>query len=502
MSRLFIVLVSFFFVITAFFGCKKDKFITDPAATVSFSQDSVLFDTVFTSIGSTTRQIRIRNLNNQKINISSIMFEKGNSSQFVMNVDGVSGKTINNIEILAKDSVYLFIQVTVNPSLPVSLSPFVIQDKILFNINDNTQSVALEAWGQNAHYHMPNKAIQFKNGYLAYSTVSTQTNVTVNWGGGALNTNEDDRPHIVYGWLVVDSTQTLKINPNMKVYFHQGAGLWVYRFGTLQVNGSLGNEVVFQGDRRESDYADLPGQWDRIWINEGSKNNYINYAIIKNNAIGIQASLFPFFVPPNSISYDVNAPKRLKVTNTIIKNCSNVGFYTVAFNTFMANSIVCNTKGYSAAITNGGNAVFLHNTFANYFNQEGGREDVPCMHLDNYDGSNIWEYDSLYVGNCIIDGSRSNEIELDVRTPTSATKIYQFNSNLIKGSVITASASVNNVFNQSAQFVDPSTYNFKLKTNSSAKGIGNSTYTTTYPFLSNDFGNNPRNAPPSAGAFE
>lgn len=463
MSRFFIVFVVLSALVSSFCGCKKDKLITDPSATVSFSQDSILFDTVFTSIGSTTRQIRVRNLNNQKINISSISFEKGPSSVFIMNADGISGKTINNIEILAKDSIYIFVQVNVNPNLPVSLSPFVIQDKMIFNVNGNQQTVELEAWGQNAHYHIPNKAIQFKNGYLPYSTVSTQNNVTVNWGGGSSGSSDDDRPHVVYGWLVVDSTQTLKINPNVKVYFHQGAGLWVYRYGTLQVNGLKGSEVVFQGDRREQDYADLPGQWDRIWINEGSKNNYINYAIIKNNGIGIQASLFPFFIPPNTITYDINAPKRLKITNTIVQNCSNVGLYTVSFNTWMANSVICNTKGYSAAITNGGNAVFLHNTFANYFNQEGGREDLPCFHVDNYDGNNVWDYDSLYFGNCIIDGSRGNELETNIQTPTSAPIIYQFNSCLLKGTASTSSNFVNNVFNQNAQFEDPATYNFKLK---------------------------------------
>ena len=502
MIRLIISFIIIITVITSFWSCKKDKLLTDPSATLSFSQDSVLFDTVFTSIGSTTRQIKVRNLNNQKINISSISFEKGTNSQFIMNVDGTSGKEINNVEILANDSVYVFIQVNVNPNLPVALSPFIIQDKMLFSINGNQQFVALEAWGQNAHYHFPDKAIQFKNGFLPYSTVSTQTNVTVNWGGGS--GISDNRPHVVYGWLVVDSTQTLIINQGMKIYFHQGAGLWVYRYGTLQVNGVANNEVVFQGDRREEDYLDLPGQWDRIWINEGSKNNYINYAIIKNNGIGIQASLFPFFSPPNTISYDETAPKRLKITNTIIKNCSNVGLYAFAYDTWMANSLVCNTKGYSVAVTNGGNAVFLHNTFANYFNKEGGRGEQPCFHLDNFDGTNIWNYDSLYFGNCIVDGSIGNELEIDIRTPTAPTKIYQFNSCLLKGSAITATASVNNFYNLATHFEDPSTYNFKLKSNSEAKAKGNTSFTGMYPFLlATDLtGLTTRSGTPSVGCYE
>ena len=45
----------------SFIACKKDKVLTDPSAKVSFSQDSILFDTVFTTIGSATQNIRIRN---------------------------------------------------------------------------------------------------------------------------------------------------------------------------------------------------------------------------------------------------------------------------------------------------------------------------------------------------------------------------------------------------------------------------------------------------------
>jgi hypothetical protein len=190
MTRLIIILISTLCLSFSFISCKKDKLLTDPSARVSFSQDSVLFDTVFTTIGSATRQIRVRNLNSQKINISSVRLEQGSSSPFIMNVDGVSGKEVKNVEILANDSVFIFIQVNVNPTN--ALSPLIIQDKMLFDINGNQQSVALEAWGQDAHYHYPNKAIQYQTGFLPYSTVSSLTTaVTVTWGGGALGQPDD-----------------------------------------------------------------------------------------------------------------------------------------------------------------------------------------------------------------------------------------------------------------------------------------------------------------------
>lgn len=473
MTKIIVVLIVTICFSVGFMSCKKDKLLTDSSATVAFSQDSILFDTVFTTIGSATRNFRVINRNNQKINISSIRLENGLSSSFFLNVDGVPGKAVTDVEILANDSIYIFVQVNVNPTN--YLSPLVIQDKILFDINGNQQSVKLEAWGQDAHYHFPTSAIQYKNGYLPYSTVSSGTNVTVTWGGGALGQPDDNKPHVIYGWLVVDSTQKLVINPGVKVYFHQNAGLWVYRYGTIQVNGTKGNEVVFQGDRRESDYADMPGQWDRIWINEGHTDNYINYAIIKNNFIGVQASILD----------NPNQPTKLKITNTIIKNCSKLGLFTQFFNVWSGNNVIVNCKEYCAAITMGGNYTFLHTTFANYYNQDGGRGGQPCVYVGNNDGTQDWPIDSIYFANSIIDGSQGNELEMAITSSTlSPGQLCKVANCLIKGSIPTTTliTNTNNVFNGNADFSNPSGYDFKINGGSAAKTLAD--YNLISPYMS------------------
>jgi hypothetical protein len=478
----------------SFMSCKKDKFLTDPSATLNFSQDSILFDTVFTTIGSTTRNIRVINNNNQKINISSIRLEKGQSSNFFLNVDGTPGRLVEDVEILANDSIYIFVQVNVNPTS--ALSPLIIQDKILFDVNGNQQSVELEAWGQDAHYHFPTTAIQYKDGYLPYSTVSANTNTTVVWGGGT--GASDNKPHVVYGWLVVDSTQKLVINPGVKVYFHQNAGLWVYRYGTLQVNGTAGNEVVFQGDRREADYADMPGQWDRIWINEGHTDNYINYAIIKNSFIGVQASILS----------NPNQPTKLKITNTIIKNCSKWGLFTQYFSVWSGNNVIANCKEYCAAITMGGNCTFLHTTFANYYNQEGGRGGQPCVYVGNNDGTQDWPIDSMFFANSIIDGTQGGELEMAITSSTlSPGQLCKVSNCLIKGSIPTTTliTNTNNVFNGNPNFSNPSGYDFKIGTISAAKGIGDQTVISPYLLIlgSDLSGTGSRLIPPiSAGAYQ
>ena len=100
-----------------------------------------------------------------------------------------------------------------------------------------------------------------------------------------------------------------------EVYFHNNSGLWAYIGGTLKVEGTLANPVTFQGDRLESAYADAPGQWDRIWLNESPNVHQITYAKIRNAFIGIQAEPLA--------NYGWNC--EVEVKNTIIENMSGAG---------------------------------------------------------------------------------------------------------------------------------------------------------------------------------
>jgi hypothetical protein len=142
-------------------SCKKDTLNTSGA--LSFSNDTITFDTVFTTLGSTTQFFTIRNTGKQPIKISNIRLGAGSASSYRMNVDGDSGTSFNDIEIPAKDSIYVFVEVTVDPN--ASNLPFIILDSIQFTTNGNQQKVILQAYGQNAHF---------------FNADSIETNVTWN----------------------------------------------------------------------------------------------------------------------------------------------------------------------------------------------------------------------------------------------------------------------------------------------------------------------------------
>ena len=76
-------------------GCES-KLTDDPSARLAFSVDTLRFDTVFTSAGSATRQVRIYNPNRRALQIRSAKMQNGES--FRVNIDGE--QTLSNINDL------------------------------------------------------------------------------------------------------------------------------------------------------------------------------------------------------------------------------------------------------------------------------------------------------------------------------------------------------------------------------------------------------------------
>jgi len=477
-----------------FISCKKDKVITSPNTKLSFSQDSILFDTVFTSIGSTTKLFRVHNKNNGKVNISSIRLARGNASFFRLNVDGVPGKSFTNLEIAAQDSMYIFVEVTIDPTN--QNNPFIYRDSILFDLNGGEQHFDLIAFGQNAYYHMPNQKIIFNNtSALYYDTLHVPMNGTDTWLA--------DKPHLIYGYVVVDSTQNLIIKPGAKIYLHNSAGIWVYRYGsiTVGVGGDPNNLVTFQGDRLEQEYKDVPGQWDRIWINEGSVNNIINYAVIKNAYIGVHAglSVFDGLSTGGYVSLSDSALTGLTIDHTIIQNCSFAGILGHYFNINGGDDVIANCGQHLCRFEYGGRYNFYQSTFANYWNQTNNSQasnarTTPSFYFGNYyNGGTLNAFAEVYFGNCILDGSLAEEFHFDTLVQSGGfAHPYLFDHCLLKTQIFNQNGShtLVSIINNNPSFVDPSTYNFKINPiNSAAINRGGSSANGgfTYDILNNPF---------------
>ncbi|HBS52701.1 MAG TPA: hypothetical protein DD806_01715, partial [Flavobacterium sp.] len=94
-------------------SCRSDFDTVSSKGDLVFSQDTIFLDTVFSTIGSSTFQLKVYNKSNQDISIPSIQLGKGLSSKYRMTVDGMSGnqsKLFQDVTLLAKDSLYIFIE--------------------------------------------------------------------------------------------------------------------------------------------------------------------------------------------------------------------------------------------------------------------------------------------------------------------------------------------------------------------------------------------------------
>jgi hypothetical protein len=471
--------ISITLVVLVVYSCRKPVIVNeDPSLKLEFSNDSIIFDTVFTSLGSTTHRLMVYNPSKNRVNISNIRMASGDQSAFRLNIDGESGSDFSDIEINGNDSIYIFARVTIDPTN--ANNPYVVEDSIMFLTNGNEQKVKLVAWGQNAVYIL---ADTYVSGFPPFKVVADSLETTT-W------TNE--KPYVIYGYAVIDSYGKLEIQAGTQIHFHENSGLWAYVDGVLKVYGTRDNPVWFGGDRLEQDYADLPGQWDRIWLMEGrqGEDHEIHNAVIENGFIGIQAESF-LRPTENSLILD----------NVVVQNMTGIGIFSRVFNISGANVVSANCGGYCMAFTGGGNYSFVHATVADYWPY--GVRNTPSVFLSNYlldtTETPIPVNMNFQLKNSLVYGSNFNEFETDMIG--DADSIYFFDHCLLKTELdINNSAIFKQVIkNEDPLFVDYEVNDYRIDTLSPAIDKGDPAIAATVPF---DLLGTQRTQSPDLGAYE
>ena len=386
-------------------ACRKDFSTIPNFGNLEFSKDTVFLDTIFTNIGSATYSLKVYNRGSAAITIPEIQLENGTSSNYRLNVDGIPGKEFNDIDILAKDSIFVLIETTV--AVANETNPL-YTDKILFDNGSNQQVVDLVTLVEDAVFIFPGKdAISMKIDSLTLDGRPTAIR------GRFLKDTELTftklKPTVIYGYAAVPANKTLTIEAGAHVYFHNNSGLIVDNTGSLKVNGTLSEKVVFEGDRLENNFSNIPGQWGTIWMRAGSKNNEIKHAQIKNGIIGILIDGIGSSITPT-----------LKLQNTEIYNHSNFGILARETNIEAHNVVIGSAGQASLAATIGGTYNFTHSTFANYWNNS--IRPLPAVLINNSfvfineTGQEITETRDLKAANftnCIFDGNNNVEFFID-----------------------------------------------------------------------------------------
>jgi hypothetical protein len=391
----FILVMSASVVLLFFSNCKKD------AATVSnmsFSTDTLTFDTVFTTLGSTTQYFKVFNHSRQPLTINSIKLQQLQGTQYRINVDGISGTSFTNVQIPGRDSIYVFVEVTVNPNS--AATPFVIIDNVNFTIGNTTETVFLQAFGQNAHFHY---------GEVIYS--------------GHTETWNNDLPHVILGTnnipgVLVECGGTLNIKPGCKVLFQANSALFVE--GTLNAISHVWHDsIIFRGVRLEQYYQDLPGQWFGIAFlrsNTCIAQGNFNHCVINESQYGIYAGGSAI---SNNAS-DFQGTEQMPVVNiekSIVSNSQYDAIYGFNANITAQNSLFYTSGDNLVKLGLGGIYNFTNCTMYNFGNAYVSHQN-PILLLSNVvtvtdaNNHNTYYPEPLTSNftNCAIYGNLTNEI--------------------------------------------------------------------------------------------
>ena len=444
------LLFCFLLCATLLSSCKKD--LNFSKENLQFSTDTLVFDTVFTTVGSTTQFFKFYNNSKQNLIIDEIELMGGSSSPFRINVDGEKGFFVRDLEMEGRDSLFLFVDVTL--SVNNGVLPLIVEDRIRFRTNGKDQFVQLAVWGQDAYFHRND----------------------VNEGVWP-----NDKPHVIYGFAGIDSAKSLTIQAGTDIFLHKNSLIYNYK-GTLNIQGTKENKVTLQGDRLESFYDDVPGQYYGIYFQEARPSS-IEHMEMKNAIAGIH--LFSRDKSFNDYT--------LKISNSEIFNNSRYGVFIYSGAKIKAENSAFHQNGLHALLVlEGGSFNFNYCNLLNYT----GSNQLPAVGISNYflnkatGELKVGEIEEGTITNSVIYGTLENELVLDT-LDFNGQKLWTFK---LEDCVIAKKSDLENKFfksiqwNQNPLFADFLKGEFTFSSSSPLSNKANSQY-----FLPTDFNQTSRN---------
>lgn len=490
-------------------SCRKD-FQYDPSSgNLEFSKDTVYLDTVFTNIGSSTYSLKVYNPSTSDIQIPRVRLGQGINSSYRLNVDGVAGKEFENVPLMAKDSLFIFIETTFDIST-LNQNEFLYADAILFDEGPKQQEVQLVTLIKDAIFLYPSENADGSKETILLGVDEEGNEIRIE---GFILTDEqlnfnNEKPYVIYGYAGVESGKTLTVDPGSRIHFHKDSGILVGQGASLNVNGGLSsdtllleNEVIFEGDRLEPEFSGVPGQWGTIWLSPGSVNNSINHLTIRNGTVGL-------LVEGN---LPLNDPQ-LIIRNSQIYNSLSVNLWGRSSYIEGENLVFGNAGNGSLIITNGGNYAFRHGTIVNYWSN--GFRTGAALQMSNYDpfeNSDPGGQDlTASFINCIVDGNtflelslNSNETNLfdftfmnclikfrDTNNQFESDPLYDFENTMFYSNVF---------LNEDTDFLNTARNDFRLGESSFAIGKADQATALLVPL---DIQGTDRTSEPDIGAFE
>ena len=431
-----------------------EEVYTGPNVNLRFSADTVLFDTVFTDLRTTTRRLKVYNDLDKQIIFSNIGLERP-ESPFNLTINGLEGKSFSDVSLFGGDSLLILVDATIDSQNQVN--PFVVEDVLGFNVNGLSGGLPVIAWGQDANY--------LKDSVLVCNTT---------WTKG--------KPYVLLGDILIDSLCQLNIEAGTKIYAHFGSNIFVK--GSINAAGSATDRILFTNDRTDEPFASAPGQWQGITFLEGSGGNSLSYVNILNATNGIWLG-----------TPDADNIADLVIENSIIENMSQYGVLAFTSDIEITNSLIDNCGEVVFAGLAGGNYRLRHVTLANFAYGMFKRQPVLVYtdQLELADGTVIGDSVHVEIANSIIWGPDDDELVLLQGGDYGFT--IGVEHTLLKTQI--EGLDINgNILNNDPLFLDPGEFNYTLQEGSPAIKSGADIGVLL------DLNDSIRVSPPDMGAFE
>ena len=459
---------TFHFILLAFLtatllaSCVDENYTSSPSDLLSFSTSKLSMDTTFGT--TSTWRLMVYNHNKKALLISSVGLAHGAESSFRINVDGrivPAGTTLHDITIRGNDSIFIMVEATKSSSQP-SDTPFIVSDSLVFLVNGVTQHVGLEL-------------------------VCRPANILRSYQLTGDETLTPGTPYLVYDYIYVPEGSTLTVEAGTEIYMHASANIIVD--GTLNVKGTIENNVVIRGDRFDDvhdggsliPYLCIPGQWGGIYLQNAQSRHTIEGAQI----IGMGDGVILFGAS--------RANPSLSVRDSRIHCSSGYGLYAQMADVSVVNSEISNC-GLSCLLVVGGTTLVQQSTLVNHYTYASrSYAAVEVVGFVDNNGRRIaYAVDRFVVENSIISGGMSQELVMVYdSTLSSAYNMYVANT-LIKG------REKNPQFLHSCRYADYNTdifvrtradygknpyeyFDFHLSDESVARGMADGSVSALYP---------------------
>lgn len=369
-KALYYISVSTLFAVLLY-SCQKDKIITDPKARISFSEDTISFDTIFSSISSKTIRISAINKNDGIIRIDKLQLAKGVHSEFLINVNGIDGYAHSNINIPANDSIILFIKAIIAKNNHDTIA--IHKDSIEFFFNNSYQDIDIIAHGQDIHKVEKNNLPLHMSGLKPYAITQSFT---------------------------ISKDQTLIIDKGVRLLMWANTDIIIE--GTLQINGTVEEPVYITSHNINHYRKQAAGDWGSIIFKPTSRNNTISNCIISNGVNGLK------------LETDGEQSVDIEIHNTILQAFSYACLLAENATVKATNCVIVNSKQYSVLISRGGSYSFIHTTIANHLQNSSKRRFLfQASSKDFYKKENALDLKELSIINSIIFSYNTQDIMLD-----------------------------------------------------------------------------------------